>query len=350
MNLKKELFGEIDKQPVCLYKILNDNGISIHIANYGGIIQAVYMPDKNGKNDDIVLGFDNLDDYVQKDHPYIGPLIGRYANRIGNAQFEINGKTYHLTANHGKHQLHGGNKGFDKVVWDIIDEINTNNEVGIVLQYSGKDGEEGFPGNVSVQVKYALTNDNELIIQYSANTDKPTHVNLTNHSYFNLTGCTDTVLNHEITINANQITEVDEDLIPTGNIIEINRSALDFTTFQKIGDRIHDTDNGYDHNYVLNKGSEDMIFAAQVVEPVSSRSVKVYTTTPGMQFYTGNYLDGSLTGKNGIKYQKNMGLCLETQHFPDTPNQPAFPSTLLLPGAEYKQVTLYKFDIDSPAL
>ncbi len=346
MNNKKELFGEIENQPVYLYTLCNDREISIHITNYGGIIQAVYMPDKSGRKDDIVLGFDNLDDYVQNDHPYIGPLIGRYANRIGNARFEINGKTYDLTANHGKHQLHGGSKGFDKVIWNIVEEINTQDEVGVVLKYYSKDGEEGFPGNVSVHVKYALNNENELTIQYLANTDKSTHVNLTNHSYFNLTGCADTILNHEITINANHITEVDDGLIPTGNIIKIEQSPLDFTAFHKIRERIHDTENGYDHNYVLNTNSEDMIFAAQVKEPVSSRSVKVFTTTPGMQFYTGNYLDGSLTGKNGIKYKKNMGLCLETQHFPDTPNQLGFPATLLLPGEEYKQMTKYKFVVE----
>ncbi len=346
MNIKKELFGEIEKQSVYLYTLHNNRGISIHITNYGGIIQSLYMPGKNGKTDDIVLGFDNLNDYVQNDHPYIGPLIGRYANRIGNARFEMNGEIYQLTANQGKHQLHGGNKGFDKVIWNVVDEINTQHEVGFVLQYYSKDGEEGFPGNVSTHVKYTLNNENELIIQYLANTDKPTHVNLTNHSYFNLTGCADTILNHEVKINANHITEVDQDLIPTGNIIKIDQSPLDFTAFQRIGDRIYDTENGYDHNYVLNTSNKDIFFAAQVKEPVSSRSVKVFTTTPGMQFYTGNYLDDSLTGKNGIKYKKNIGLCLETQHFPDTPNQPGFPSTLLLPGEEYKQVTKYKFEVE----
>jgi aldose 1-epimerase len=303
------------------------------------------VPDKKGKLDDVVLGFETLEKYLAG-HPYFGAIVGRYGNRIAKGKFILNGVEYTLATNNGENHLHGGIRGFDKVVWKV-EQINKENEKGIQLSYLSKDGEEGYPGNLSCVVIYTLTNNNELKIQYEAETDKPTPINLTHHSYFNLKSADSSgsgdILGHLLTIHADRYTPVDEGLIPTGELKSIKDSAMDFTRPKAIGERIKEVKGGYDHNYVLNNWDGSLRLAASVSEPTSGRVMDVLTTEPGIQFYSGNFLDGSITGKNGTTYNKHDGFCLETQHFPDSPNQPAFPSVILEPGKTYTHTTIYRF-------
>lgn len=345
--IKKQAFGiTASGEPVELYTLTNVNGLEARIMTYGGTVVSLKVPDRHGKLGDIVLGYETLDGYL-KNSPYFGSIIGRYGNRIGKAAFSLNGKQYSLPRNDGENTLHGGNKGFDKVVW-TAKEVKVRNGTGLSLTYLSKDGEEGFPGNLSVTVVYTLTNNNELKIDYSATTDKTTVVNLTHHSYFNLAGEGD-ILNHELIINARSFTPVDSGLIPTGELRRVKGTPMDFTKSTAIGARIGQQDEqltvgrGYDHNWVLNNNTGRLALAARVYEPRSGRVMEVATTEPGIQFYSGNFLDGSITGKGGQVYQQRHGFCLETQHYPDSPNKPAFPSTVLKPGHRYRTSTVYRF-------
>ena len=349
MNIVKQDFGKTaEETAVLLYTLTNDNGVEVKITNYGGIVVSLLVPDRNGKLDDVVLGYKTLKEYI-KNSPYFGAIIGRYSNRIGKARFTLNSVECILAQNNGENHLHGGIKGFDKVVWDA-EEVRGDDSVGLKLTYLSKDGEERYPGNLSVTVIYILTNNNELKINYSATTDKDTVVNLTNHSYFNLTGTGEwTILGHELMLNADRFTPVDDGLIPTGELRSVKGTPMDFTRPTAIGARIEQDDEqlnlgpGYDHNWVLNNQNGSLALAARVYEPVYGRIMEVYTTQPGMQFYSGNFLDGTITGKNGKAYVKRFAFCLETQHFPDSPNKPDFPSTVLKPGEKYTQSTIYKF-------
>ncbi len=342
MNMKKILFGNVDGRQVFEFTLTNKNGIEVKILNYGGIVTKLIVPDKNGNFEDIVLGYDSLQDYV-KDTPYFGAIVGRYGNRIAKGRFTIDGQTYNLACNNGQNHLHGGIKGFDKIVWDAEDFIKPE-AAGVVLSYLSSDYEEGYPGNLKVKITYTLTNENELKIDYDAQTDKPTQLNLTHHSYFNLKGeGSGDVLGHQIQILADRFTPVDEGLIPTGELKEVAGSAMDFRTPATIGSRIAQVEGGYDHNYVLNNSDGKMRLVAEVTEPKTGRKMEVYTDQPGIQFYSGNFLDGSNIGKGGKPYKKHFGFCLETQHFPDSPNHANFPSTLLRPGEIYKTQTIYKF-------
>jgi aldose 1-epimerase len=345
MDIRKEPFGKTkDGIAVDLYTLTNGNGMTVKISNYGGIVTSIVTLDKEGKPGDVVLGFDNLENYLNP-HPYLGALIGRYGNRIAKGRFTLEGKSYTLATNNGPNHLHGGLKGFDKVIWEA-EEVRTDNGVGLRLTYTSPDGEEGYPGNLTAIGTYTLTDDNGLRIDYDARTDQTTHVNLTNHSYFNLAaGNAENALNHEIAIFADRYTQVDDTLIPTGELPEVKGTPMDFTQAMAIGARIDQVAGGYDHNYVLNNEDESLALAATVYEPTSGRYLEVYTTQPGVQFYSGNFLDGSLTGKGEKAYVKHYGFCLETQHFPDSPNQPHFPSTLLEPGQIYYHTTIYRFSI-----
>ncbi|MGE5604813.1 MAG: aldose epimerase family protein [Bacteroidota bacterium] len=343
MKLIKEPFGSLKEgKEVSLFTLQNQGDMTVKIITYGGIITSILTPDQNGNTDDVVLGFNSLEDYLGG-HPYFGALIGRYGNRIAKGKFILNGKEYRLAVNDGKNHLHGGLVGFDKVVWDA-EELRNDAEVGVRLTYFSKDGEEGYPGNLRTTVTYLLNDQNELTIAYQATTDQPTVINLTNHAYFNLTGeGSGNILDHEALINADRYAAVSADLIPTGELVSVKGTAMDFSTPKKIGIEIDQVKGGYDHNYVLNKTNNELSLAAKVFEPKSGRTLEVFTTEPGVQFYTGNFLDGTLIGKAGKPYGKHAGFCLETQHFPDSPNQPEFPSTLLNPGDIYQQMTIYKF-------
>jgi aldose 1-epimerase len=343
MKIKKEHFGKTnDGEEVDLFTLTNKNGITLKITNYGGIITSIIVPDKNGKFDDIVLGFNTIDKYL-KNHPYFGAIIGRYANRISKAKFLLNGNKYKLAANNGENHLHGGIKGFDKVLWKA-EEIKKDKEIGVKLSYLSKHGEEGYPGNLSIIVTYLLTNNDELKIKYEAETDKTTPVNLTNHSYFNLKGAGKSdILSHVLTIHANKYTPVDKGLIPTGELKKVKNTPMDFLKPCSIGLRIKEVKGGYDHNFVLNQTKGILSLAARAFEPETGRTMEILTTQPGIQFYSGNFLDGTIKGKNGKQYNKHYGFCLETQHFPDSPNHPKFPSTILKPGEKYIHTTIYKF-------
>ncbi len=351
-SLKKESFGKTtDGQEVELYTLSNANGIETEIATYGGIVVSIKVPDRNGKIDDVALGFDTLDGYL-KGHPFFGALVGRYSNRIGKAKFTLNGKEYKLAVNNGENTLHGGTKGFDKVVWKAK-PVTAKDGVALELSYLSKDGEEGYPGNLSVKVIYTLTNNNELKVDYSATTDQDTVVNLTNHSYFNLAGQGNgDILGHQIQINADRFTPVDSGLIPTGELRSVKSTPFDFTQLTAIGARVNQDDEqlklgkGYDHNFVINGKAGTLRLAAKVVEPTTGRVMEVSTTEPGVQLYIGNFLDGSLKGKEGKVYNARYGFCLETQHFPDSPNKPDFPTTVLKKGGRYQTTTVYKFSTD----
>lgn len=356
MKVQKSDFGTLgDSTAVSLFTLSNTNGMEVSITNYGGTITKIMVPDKDGNIEDVTLGFDDLEGYTSQTYltegPYFGAIIGRYGNRIGAAKFTLDGKEYKLAANNGPNHLHGGLKGFDKAVWEA-DEIQNENEVGVKLQYLSTDMEEGYPGNLSVEVTYTLTNDNELKIDYKATTDKKTVANLTNHAYFNLTGNVERdILEHKVMINADAFTPVDETLIPTGEIKAVEGTPFDFTDPVAVGKRINDDDEqlkygqGYDHNWVLNGEAGEMKLAATVYDEASGRFMEVFTTEPGIQFYSGNFLNGNLTGKRGVKYEQRYGLCLETQHYPDSPNQPDFPSVDLIPGDTYNTQTTYKFSV-----
>lgn len=343
-TISEEPFGYIEGEAITKYTLTNANGIQVGIINYGGTITDIITPDKSGNKGNVVLGFDSLSGYLQKGNPFFGSLVGRYGNRIANAKFTLDGQTYTLAANNNGNSLHGGNKGFDKVIWKTE---KLAGDSSLQLTYNSKDGEEGYPGNLSVKVIYTLTSANELKIDYTATTDKATPVNLTNHAYFNLSAGKDsTILGHEIMINANKFTEVNDKLIPTGNLPDVKGGPMDFTTAKVIGKDIAQVTGGYDHNWVLNKTGNSLDKIVELHDPSSGRLMEVWTTEPGVQFYTGNFLNGTLTNtRGGAKYVKHAGLCLETQHFPDSPNQPSFPSTILKPGETYRQTTIYKFTI-----
>jgi aldose 1-epimerase len=346
-SITKEPFGMVEGKPVDLYTLVNHHGLVVKITNYGGIITSLLVRDRNGKLGDIVLGYENVNSYV-KNNPYFGALIGRYGNRIGKGKFTLDGQDYVLAINNGENALHGGNKGYDKVIWDAR-EIKTREGVGLELAYLSPDGQEGYPGNLTIKVYYILTNRNELKVDYFATTDKKTVVNLTHHSYFNLAGA-GTILGHELMLNANKFTPVDQGLIPTGELRNVAGTPFDFTQSVAIGARINQDDEqlrfggGYDHNWVLNEsGSGRLFLAGSLYEPKSGRFMEVFTTEPALQFYSGNFLDGTIEGKGGQFYSYRSGLCLEAQHFPDSPNKPDFPSTVLNPKEEYRQTTVYKF-------
>ncbi len=348
----KTEFGKLpDSRKADLFTLRNAAGAEMTVTNYGGIITTLKMPDRNGRLADIVLGYETLEKYL-RETPYFGAIIGRYGNRIANARFELSGKRYRLANNNGANNLHGGNIGFDKVLWKAASFQNEKG-AGIVFSYLSKDGEEGFPGNLDCKVIYTLGEDNSVRFDYQATTDQPTICNLTQHSYFNLAGHDNgNILQHKIQINAEQFTPINENLIPTGEICSVAGTPFDFRKMTAIGERIDDEDqqlkhgSGYDHNWVLKGNSTaDPALAAIVYEPTSGRLMETWTTKPGMQFYCGNFLDGSLIGKEAVKYQRRSGFCLETQHFPDSPNQPGFPSPVLHPGEFYKTTTIYKFKV-----
>ena len=342
-GITEKPFGTFEQKPVTEYTITNANGMQVGVINYGGTVTKLIAPDKNGVMGDVVTGFESLDGFLQKGVPYFGALIGRYGNRIANARFTLDGKTYTLAANNGDNSLHGGNKGYDKVYWNI----EKAGDSSLKLTYDSKDGEEGYPGTLKAEVIYTLTADNALKIDYTATTDKATPVNLTNHCYFNLSAGKDsTILNHQLMLNADKYTPVNDALIPTGKIEAVKEGPMDFTTAKMIGKDLAAVKGGYDHNWVLNKNGNALEKVASLYEPDSGRYMEVWTTEPGIQFYSGNFLNGTLTNtKNGQKYVKHAALCLETQHFPDSPNQPSFPNTILKAGETYKQTTLYRFSV-----
>jgi aldose 1-epimerase len=352
-SVTREPFGTTDRgKTVSVYTLKNARGTEVRALDYGGIILSLRVADRNGRFDDVVLGYDSLKDYV-RESPYFGAIIGRYGNRIARGRFTLDGRTYTLAKNNGPNHLHGGLRGFDKVVWDV-ESFESPDGVGLVMRYTSPDGEEGYPGTLRATVTYTLTPRNELIFDYHASTDRATPVNLTQHSYFNLAGDGQgDILGHVVTLNADHFTPVDSTLIPTGEIRSVTGTPFDFRTPTPIGARIAQDDDqlrhgrGYDHNFVLTKGGDDRgrTLAARVYEPTSGRLMEIYTTEPGLQFYSGNFLDGSLRGKKGVVYKHRYGFAMETQHFPDTPNKPAFPSAILRPGEEYRSRTIYAFGV-----
>ncbi|MFC2117228.1 aldose epimerase family protein [Bacteroidota bacterium] len=349
--IPKENFNKtINGKEVKLFVLKNKNGIVTEVTNYGGKVVSQWIPDRDGNFNDIVLGYDNIDDYLKSGEAYFGALIGRYGNRIAKGKFSLNGKEYTLATNNNENHLHGGEIGYNAVVWDAREFKNEKGEDAIELKYVSADGEEGYPGELDIAVVYTLTNNNEFVIEYSATCKDSTVLNLTHHSFFNLLGAGNgDVLNHELKINASHYTPVDGGLIPTGEIAPVAGTPMDFTKAYKIGERVNDKfeqlflGKGYDHNWVLDKKVEGLSLAASVYEPVSGRTMDVLTTEPGIQFYGGNFLDGSETGKENKKYNFRTAFCLETQHFPDTPNKPEFPSCVLAPGQTYKHLCIYKF-------
>lgn len=342
-QIETEEFGTMDDgSSVQLFTLTNENGMEVSITNFGGIVTSIKVPDKDGNIEDVVLGFDDFEKY-KSGHPFFGAIAGRYANRIANGEFELNGETYQLATNDGENHLHGGNEGFDKKLWNA--EVNQD-ENSVTLSYLSPDGEEGYPGNLDVDVTYTLTDDNELKIDYHATTDKPTVLNLTNHSYFNLSGDpSQTILDHKLTINADRYTPVDDGLIPTGELRPVEGTAFDFTEPETVGARIESIPPGYDHNFVLNNPDSGVRKIATVEHEESGRVMEVYTDQPGVQFYTGNFLDGSLMDRNGNPIEQYAALCLETQTFPDSPNKPDFPSPVLNPGEMYETTTIYQFKV-----
>ena len=349
VNVNKEFFGKTsDGANVDQYTLKNSNGMEVSVISFGGIITSLKAKDRDGKNEDVVLGFDNLGDYENKS-PYFGALIGRYGNRIKEGKFSLDGVEYKLAKNNGENHLHGGLKGFDKVIWDVEVEVN-NSSASLMLRYKSVDTEEGYPGNLGVKVTYTLTNEDELKVRYEAETDKKTIVNLTQHSYFNLSaGLRKDILGHEITIAADYFLPVDMTLIPTGEIREVVQTPFDFREFKVVGDDIDLDDtqitygNGYDHCWVLNNQDEGVRFVASAYDPLSGRLLEVFSDQPGIQFYSGNFLDGTLQSKEGGNYEFRSGFCLETQHYPNSPNQENFPSVILNPGEKYNTETIFKF-------
>lgn len=344
LTIKKEAFGTAEGKQIDLYTLTNSNGVKAKIINYGAILFSLELPDRDGNAADVTLGYGSLDEYV-KNSKYFGATIGRYGNRIAKGRFALDGTEYRLATNNGENHLHGGLKGFNKVVWDS-EPITTKDSVGVRLTYLSVDGEEGYPGNLTCTVVYTLTNNDELRVDYEATTDKSTPVNLTHHSFWNLAGnASRDILGHELMLNADHFLPVDSGLIPTGEIKSVKGSPMDFTTPATIGSRIEHVEGGYDHNYVLNRQThgEELILAGRVYEPVSGRGMEIYTTEPGIQFYSGNFFDGTTTGKDGKVYGKHYAFCLETQHFPDSPNQLDFPTTILNPGQTYTHVCVHKF-------
>jgi aldose 1-epimerase len=341
MNVKNKRFGNHNNQEVFLYTFENSKGMSFTITNYGCIVTHLLVPDKNGQLHDVVMGFDSLETYLT-DHPNFGAIIGRYANRISNGYFALDETTYKIAKNNGNNHLHGGIKGFDKVVWNISSVINESEKAGIQLEYLSRDGEENYPGNLTVNVDCYLTEKNELVFEYYAQTDKKTVVNLTHHDYFNLSGLKKDISSHWVQINADSITELNENKIPTGRILKVANGPFNFVKAKQMGEGLSAT-GGYDHNFIINKTNGELALAATIKDESTGISMEVFTTEPGLQLYTANFLDGTIKGKYGISYVKHGALCLEAQHFPDSPNQPDFPSTILEPGETYNQKTIYKF-------
>ncbi|WP_426104969.1 aldose epimerase family protein [Massilia sp. TSP1-1-2] len=343
-------FGMLpDGRAATLYTLTNPNGLVVKITDFGGIITAIHTPDRAGNHADIVLGFDSVEPYID-DSPYFGALIGRYGNRIRDGRFTLDGKLWQLPVNNGTNHLHGGHDGYHKVLWNAL-PFQEGDSVGLTLSYRSPDGEQGYPGTLDVVVIYELNSANELVMHFDAVTDKATPVNLTQHSYFNLAGEGD-ILAHELTIAADSFTPIDRALVPTGEIAPVEGTAFDFRAPRLIGARVGEDDeqlrngSGYDHNFVLNKaGIDRLTLAARVREPVSGRVLELLTEEPGVQFYSGNFLDGKLTGK-GRNYGFRSGFCLEPQHFPDSPNQSSFPNTILRPGEEYATVSKYRFSVE----
>ena len=343
-TLEKSAFGQLpDGTAVDLFTLKNKHGITVKVMTYGCLITEILTPDRQGRMGDIVLGFNDLDSYV-KGHPFFGAVVGRYANRIAKGKFTLDGQNYTLATNNYPNALHGGLKGFDKVVWDAT-PLEVADGVAVKFTYTSRDGEEGYPGTVKATVTYTLNNDNELRMDYEATTDKATVINLTNHSYFNLAGEGD-ILSHELTLSADRFTPVDDTLIPTGELAAVSGTPMDFTKSKPIGRDLGQLTNdpqGYDHNFVLRSGGGKMSACAVAYEPTTGRVLEIMTDQPGVQFYSGNFLDGTLTGKRGVTYGQHFGFCLETQHFPDSPNQPTFPSTVLRPGQVYRTATIHRF-------
>jgi aldose 1-epimerase len=346
-QISRQPFGETKEgKPVYLYTLRNQHGAEARISNYGGLVISLKVPDRNGKLGDVVLGYDKLSDYL-KDSPYFGALIGRYGNRIAKGKFTLEGKEYTLATNNYPNALHGGIKGFDKVVWEAAFIAGVEGP-SLKLSYLSKDGEEGYPGNLSVTALYTLTHDNALKLEFAATTDKDTVVNLTHHSYFNLAG-KGTILNHVVMIPADKFTPVDSTLIPTGELKAVDGTPFDFRKPTAIGARINQDDEqlkfgkGYDHNWVINKPPGQFGLMARVTEPTTGRVMEVYSDEPGLQFYSGNFLDGTLKGKGGWVYQFRDGFCMEPQHYPDSPNKPEFPSVVLKPGQTFRNTIVYKF-------
>jgi len=348
-QVTKQPFGKTpDGQQIDLYTLRNAHGVEAKIMNYGAIVTSLKVPDRNGKFDDVVLGFSDFDSYLKND-PYFGAIVGRYGNRIAKGRFTLNGVEYKLATNNGENHLHGGIKGFDKVVW-TAHQLTTKAGPAVALTYLSKDGEEGYPGNLTANVVYTLTNNDELKIDYTVTTDKDTVHNLTHHSYFNLAGeGNGDILNHVVTINANRFVPTDAGSIPTGELKSVAGTPFDFLKPMAIGARINQDDeqlkfgNGYDHTWVINGRPGVMRFAATAYDATSGRVMQVWTTEPGVQFYTGNFLDGTKTGKSGKAYERRNGFCFETQHYPDSPNHPSFPTTTLKKGQTYKSTTIYRF-------
>jgi aldose 1-epimerase len=347
-SVNKAVFGTTpDGNTIDVYTLTNPQGMEVRAITFGGIITSMRVPDRHGRFDEVALGFGSLEGYL-KNPAFFGAIIGRYGNRIAKGRFTLDGKTYSLAINNKPNHLHGGNKGFDKAVWKA-ESFKKEDEVGVVFTHISPDGDEGYPGTLSIRVTYTLTPRNALEVEYEATTDKATPVNLTQHTYFNLAGDgSRDVLDHVVTIHASRYTPVDSTLIPTGELASVEGTALDFRMPTAIGARIGSKDdtqirygNGYDHNFVLDRTAEGLTLAARVEEPVTGRVLDVSTTEPGIQFYTGNFLDGSLTGEARHVYRQRMGFCLETQHFPDSPNHTAFPSTILRPGETYRSKTVF---------
>lgn len=341
-EITERKYGRVGEQDLVEFRFTNTSGMELAVINYGGTITRILVPDRKGRAEDVVLGFESLKDYELPSNPHFGSITGRFANRIAGGRFELDGKSYQLPLNNNGNTLHGGISGFDKKIWDA----SVLPDGRLRLSYLSEDGEEGFPGNCRVDVYYSLTDQNEVRLEYTATTDKATPFNITNHSYFNLSaGRDDTVLGHEIAINAEAYLPVDSGFIPVGELASLKDTEMDFRQQRLIGTYVHNIiGGGYDHNYVLDKTSPGQPeLAANVYHGPSGRVLETFTTEPGMQFYTGNFLTGSITGKNGTVYGKHAGFCLEAQHFPDSPNRPAFPDTILRPGETYQQTTIYKF-------
>jgi aldose 1-epimerase len=344
MKVTKNVFGLLPDRNLeaSCYTAVNSSGIVLRVCNLGGIIQSILVPDRSGVPADVVLGFDNLEGYL-KDHPYIGTLVGRYANRIAGGRFMLDGTEYRLAQNHGSNHLHGGMIGFDKVLWEAS-EFADSKGAGVTLSYFSHDMEEGYPGNLKVRVTFTLDEENRVILDYQATSDKPTPLNLTHHAYFNLGGGSEPIYDHELSIPSDRYLVSDRDLIPTGEIRSVEGSPLDFRNPKPIGQDIEKVEGGYDHCYVLGGDGRTAVSAARVAHPSSGRTMEVFTTEPGIQFYSSNFLEG-ISGKGGQMYGVHQALCLEAQHYPDSPNHPEFPDTILRPGATYTQTTIYQFRV-----
>jgi aldose 1-epimerase len=347
-GIEKQDFGKTkDGKPVEIYTLTNANGLKAKVMTYGAILTELQVPDRQGRMGDVVLGFDNLDSYLAG-HPFFGATVGRYANRIAGGKFKLDGKEFKLAVNNGPNSLHGGTKGFDKQVWKA-ESTSGPDGPSVKFSYTSADGEEGYPGEVKATVTYTFTNKNELKIDYTATTTKATPINLTNHTYFNLTAGPGDIREHELTLHASRYTPTDETLIPTGKLESVKGTPLDFTQSKSIGARIAELPafiGGYDHNFVIDGDGKSLKSTALVVEPRSGRVMEMFTTEPGVQLYTSNFMDGKVKGKGGIAYNKYQAFCLEAQHFPDSPNQSQFPTSILKPGETYKQTTIYKFSVE----